>query len=228
MPSSKWPVSRWQASYSDSIVLLFWATAIFKPSLLLQWCCGRLSSSSLHQCPSYWRLWPENRLWNPYIPPPLGDTICTILPADSYWPNLSTSQSSLRRPLPNTLPIVQPAQAAPLAWWTQTCGLCLEARWWMWLGNFSCHSRSTCRCPLGRCRLFVCDGFQERLMPPAVSSVPECLWAVAENLLQGSLLGTQKACWWLCQAPWVQNWWNWKHIIRCLEKKFNVLWFCFP
>ncbi len=89
------PVSRWQTIYSDSMVLLFWATAILRPLLQLRWCCVWLSSSSLPRCPNYWRLWPENRLWSPYIPPPLGDTSPSILPTDSCWPVLSTWQKCM-------------------------------------------------------------------------------------------------------------------------------------
>lgn len=53
-------VSRQLATLAP-MAFLSWATAIWRLSLLLWWCCGWLSSSSLLQCPSCSMLWPENR-----------------------------------------------------------------------------------------------------------------------------------------------------------------------
>ena len=52
-------VSRWLASYHDSMAPLFWATAILRLSLPHRWYCGWLSSFSHPRCLNYWRLWPR-------------------------------------------------------------------------------------------------------------------------------------------------------------------------
>ena len=138
-------VSRWLASYQDSMAPLFWATAILRLSLPHWWYCGWLSSFSLPRCQNYWRLWPRNGLQILWNQPPQGNTLLSNQPADSHWPVLCTWKASSQRLLPSDLPTGLSAPAALLPWWTQTQGQCLVAGWWLQYGN--CQSLADVRMP---------------------------------------------------------------------------------